>query len=498
VKKTASIHQFLLILLLGMTPKLAMATEEPSRQDYANACADKTKADIKQRSSPPTIDYHHKMKVGSHTPNVDTPRNQLVYFGGGIPSHSKDVEFEYGYDKVKRYSEVNQQTWDSEFFNSWLHAHPDPKDNSFINDFNDNSFRSKINELVQQINESKIRPGDQLLIYIDTHGTGFYNEFSYRFVASDYVDPRPLRKLQQVAETKGVKLAIVGLPCGSGNLLDYGSDKTCVISSSQKHKVGIMKDGESVAKALNDPNIKNLEEAYLKARLDTLTRNDDNEPVTFAAQPMISTRAGKETDELLSPFRDLIFQNKADLKFRLGLSVAHGYRQIFEILQIKMPNLPKLLNKDLYNELRLEIEEYESLMQKAIKRNNQIHKVEQTEICVFKEAKKICATSQYWDYVEGYHEPCVTANALLTDPCTCYAFSEYFSMFSSVVQTPEYRNYKSILQNDEIGADANLYKNIFSLSEKIAAKERILYDQLYRQAARQNRAPNPCEKFKLR
>jgi hypothetical protein len=173
-------------------------------------------------------------------------------------------------------------------------------------------FESDYSRLIQaykmKLENNEMVAGDQLMVYINSHGAIKQDQFKSHSIATaasgatnidtlsgaTIVDLDQLQVLQKLAKDKGVKMAIIDLSCHSGNTLALADDNTCVISGTGPVHYSYSTFSENFT-ALMDKG-KNLEEIFLKAR------SKDNSP----SFPMISTPEGLATNSLiydkLTPF----------------------------------------------------------------------------------------------------------------------------------------------------------------------------------------------------
>jgi hypothetical protein len=235
--------------------------------------------------------------------------NHLVYFGGGKTANLPyDDMFDYSLKQSLAYGKASG--WKSEYhYRQSLPRDLAPEDYSKVkNDFSSKVFNDKIRELTVAIKMGKIRRGEQLLVFIDTHGV--LNEDGKLVGISDpgNVDLEKLKFLIRAAEQKGVKLGIIGATCYSGSLMKYRSPNTCLITTAQPDKVSFGIDSRLLVSARKNLGNTNLEELYLEAREKTDTveiRMNRAQP----SQPMISTNAGIAADEMLSPLKNVIIHD---------------------------------------------------------------------------------------------------------------------------------------------------------------------------------------------
>lgn len=165
--------------------------------------------------------------------------------------------------------------------------------------FTADNYNAAITDYVNKISSGVIKPGDKILVYVNTHGaTKSPNEQTHgiatigqvvtnfdSFSGPSVVSMDNLKRLTEIAEKKGVKLGIVDLSCHSGNSLALANSATCVISSTGPNHyagAGTLAFGTLISKGLTKG--KNLEEVFLEAR----------SRFTDMSFPMISTPQGLE------------------------------------------------------------------------------------------------------------------------------------------------------------------------------------------------------------
>lgn len=167
--------------------------------------------------------------------------------------------------------------------------------------FLDSDYNRLIENYKSKLENNLMGKGDQLLIYINSHGaeqvaglkthqiaTGEMNSTnSVALEGAKLVDLDQLSTLKELAKTKGVKLAIVDTSCHSGATLALADDNTCVISSTSSELYSYYDFSPNFTAAMAKG--KNLEEVFLEIR------EEDDTP----ALPAISTYAGVEARQML-------------------------------------------------------------------------------------------------------------------------------------------------------------------------------------------------------
>lgn len=167
--------------------------------------------------------------------------------------------------------------------------------------FLESDYTRLIESYKLKLKNNEMVAGDQLMIYVDSHGAEKENNFKTHRIATSggrasnlntldgasVVDLDQLEVLKKLAKEKGVKLAIIDGSCHSGNTLALADDNTCVISSTGPNHYGYGTFSQNFAAAMQKG--KNLEEIFLEARAI------DDTP----GLPMISTHAGQGVDSIL-------------------------------------------------------------------------------------------------------------------------------------------------------------------------------------------------------
>lgn len=168
-------------------------------------------------------------------------------------------------------------------------------------DFLESDYKRLLATYKLKLENNEMVAGDQLMIYVDSHGAQKENQYKTHRIATSggraanlntlsgasVVDLDQLEVIKQLAKEKGVKLAIIDGSCHSGNTLALADDNTCVISSTGPNHYGYGTFSQNFSAALTKG--KNLEEVFLE------TRAIDDTP----GLPMISTQMGQEVDALI-------------------------------------------------------------------------------------------------------------------------------------------------------------------------------------------------------
>ncbi|MBC7538805.1 MAG: hypothetical protein H7281_08290 [Bacteriovorax sp.] len=168
-------------------------------------------------------------------------------------------------------------------------------------DFLASDYQRLIQSYKLKLENNEMVAGDQLMIYVDSHGAEKEKNFkSHRIATSagaatnlntlqgaSLVDLDQLEVLKKLAKDKGVKMAIIDASCHSGNSLALADDNTCVISGTGPNHYGYGTFSQNFSAAMKKG--KSLEDIFLEARAM------DNTP----GLPMISTQSGQAVNSLI-------------------------------------------------------------------------------------------------------------------------------------------------------------------------------------------------------
>jgi hypothetical protein len=202
-----------------------------------------------------------------------------------------------------------------------------------VSNFTAQTYSSMIQDYLQKIERGDIKPGDQIMLVVNTHGgphtepnlthsiaTSETHDASGKGLGTVSIDE--LKKVRDAAEAKGIKLAITDMSCYSGLSQALGTDKTCVISATGKLNYAAAGGSADVFSNKFLANLKpgrNLEDIFLQ------TRSTTGDP----GFPEISTSAGRDISSELYPilFRYQMVENKngGRLFRQLSLDVKNSY-----------------------------------------------------------------------------------------------------------------------------------------------------------------------------
>lgn len=404
-------------------------------------------------------------------------------------------------------------------------------------DFLATDYRRLIAKYKAKLESGEMKPGDQFMIYVDSHGAEKQDEFKTHSIATSatsgmanlntlegaqLVDLDQLEVLRDLARAKGVKMAIIDGSCHSGNTLALADDNTCVISATGPKHYGYGPFVTSLNKAMTPG--KTLEEAFLQAREDDYTPN----------LPMISTTAGGDVNYTLYKKITPFLYHFDDTNDKLMPYLKSNTSQVAQcIANNNFASLMRTINriealsvttkKILFFTTKtqgLDLSELKSLL-KDYKKSMELvtQKLSSLDLDRLQKVESIpvkASTSKYevkytrdltWSDLmnSDYDKLLQQTNERLateTDPLNKVSYMGSIDLYTKAKAKKE-----EVLKNNPdlitaMNSEADIKKSITSnyfTANKIAVQERKLYSALYKKAQRDNypNEKNPCRNFKL-
>lgn len=350
------------------------------------------------------------------------------------------------------------------------------------------NMKQQIAELKARIAKGELTSGDQVMMTIATHGYPAEASVKSHGVSSTdgMFNLDELASLRDLAEKKGVNLAILDFSCHSGNSLKLSSDKTCVISAASTN-IGYNNAGEQIAAHMKSGL--NLEQVYAQARMSLGIRS----PGT----PQISTEAGKKAYEMT----EFLSQS---MKERVSLDLA-----------MEGPAQSCGLNTKQYTKLRKALDEIakNQSAQAATPPNLGVAGITKSLEDAMKiyEVKRKQAEAAYKGMTKGDKEVCLKLQPN-QDYCGTYTQFEYgyhllqeqakgnpkavssFEMnaYRKFVASADYKKWQTNKLTYE-----KIKEDIYDQAAAVADAERLVYRELYNHYSANSKAPNPCRNFIL-
>ncbi len=461
-------------------------------------------------------------------------RHLVILGGGGEPEASEKTIFDPMIRNLGRYLENNK--WKTQILFNGGHTHTEAiikenfKDASTNGPFGKKGFDDLLDGLERQIKNGELKAGEQLLLFIDSHGTakqdgdithkialgGDPHSVDTKEEQSDLVSLDRLKKLSELALQKDIQLAIIDFSCKSGSTQNLSNQNTCVISATGPEQLAF--DTFSDYFSQNLEKGKNLESLFLEAR-----RHDLNQSL-----PMISTKAGQALNNdlyaLISPYF-LSYNDNPDVDtlsdYLLQISNDAGICKRDNEYQSLMEKLKSIQAFSLL-QLRIIIPEIEELafLITEYKKNQDhfISLIRTWDLPDLKKQEEFQGQSQYGNYIYEYS--------------ITYTISELLEIdFPKIIDeiNPELNSTKDNIKRAELKSSLEVYKKAFLKQEEIirenprlisykenlrdqlhaqnqsrllindiTKKERALFDHLYSNLQQNNSSvKNPCTNFIL-
>lgn len=410
-------------------------------------------------------------------------KTYAFYFGGGgEPQEKKETMF---LDDLKDFNQLlKNKSWSPIV----LHNGGHPVDDAWIKQsmpkatspFNKKELDKTLKDAEDKIQSGQIKPGDQMMIIITTHGLpNDGSEVTHQIAVNDGdVSVAKLQQVKELAEKKGVRLAIIDTSCYGSESLTLASDKTCVISMSDQTTSNSL-DGHTFFEGLGAE--KNLEDAFLEGR----TKADIS-----TAQPQISTETGRFLRNKLKALSRAAQDSR-------GLVVDGKVQDSCKYNQKNIDDLKALLTEinsgdDIKNDPQTS--EWMKTLEVHRKKELEVYRlIEQvkksdTELCykmseVYQKCRKM---SELEVMLSAYEDDVAKKN----DPD---GISKYtVGSIKKLLESSQYQQYKAQVNKVEL-----LAKETDSKKYEIAKIEKAIYNQQYKKFSTANKSENPCRKFKL-
>lgn len=426
----------------------------------------------------------------------------VIYFGGGgvkrddrpLPfdagqSNNKLTQFNVGLANIADFEKkTNSKT---EYFydiNSENFDFATQKTGRMPELFSAKNYNERVERLIKQIESGEAK--EPILLVIDTHGGMENGKFVMNTTTNLVAPVDRLKALRDVAEKKGVPLAVVFGACESGAAMSLGSDKTCVISAAKPDQLGYSTEFEELAKEM--ANSDNLEEAFLNSRRRVWARS----------QPMISTPAGQATSDAMAvldrfiadeerakarslvpkcyPSADYMLARQADRIDEVSTRIAAFGIEIFSATA----------DLDIVKKLA---HEYDQLRNKAFQSSRA-----KTPLHFCSDDRKTVCVENLDDYYASRRG----VQAVVLDKKLPKQQAQFFKKLDSDMkifeETSAFKEAEKNAAKRKLAVDMYAHE-MFEKSSEIAKYERRLYKKVYELKSKELAGkPNPCAAFKLK
>lgn len=457
--------------------------------------------------------------------------NHMVIMGGGAESLEKDSTiFDGEMKSLGRYFEGSNE-WSVKLSFNGGHK----KTESILSEgiekvsgpntpFSETSFNDLITSYEQKIQNGEIKNGDQIVLYLSSHGaTKTKGEKSHSIAVSGgssndlnnlsnatLVSMDRLQKLSDLARKKGIKLGILDFSCHSGATLALKNDNTCVISASGPDHFGYASWGKRFADNMKPG--KTLEKVFL----ETFKNRSET------AFPMISTPAGIEIQdelyELMTPY--LYSWRKNSGQDKLGRFLENqvgnnkceeGNQQFNELMMLlgQMENIVAHSNGFApdFSPLKAALNEYHdfqnSMKSKLVEMGAQDIYQKKEKFCSPWMGHPTCSewslkeilSMRYDDLIKQYEKIKATKTGALTG---------WYDSFISNLKKARSRKDQLLSSNPEYAETVNYFKTIpqleknsWNMALRVSKELQNVYSSLYAAKTRENNRPNPCRDIVL-
>lgn len=392
--------------------------------------------------------------------------------------------------------------------------------------FRESDFKRLIDQYTKKLERGDIKEGDQLMIYIDTHGAEKDSGTKTHRVStaegtavnldnlrgSTMVNLDDLEPLKKLAARKKVKMAIIDASCHSGNTIALADENTCVISSSGPDHYGYSSFGNAFPLAMNKG--KTLEEVFLEVRRAEY-------PPSF---PMISTSEGMsiynelyaqltpflysfdEKNDKLTPY---LLRNKSaanacitDSNFKSLMSTIDKIEEMNTVTKKVLWWTYK--NKEVdFTELKRLLTNYKKIQDEAMAKlaqldSDQLKTKETIDGFMGEYTWQELLQTNYDDHINKLSErmraePDETKKEEMANTLRFYSLAK---TKQQEIQNAHPELATNVQRQKEVMRSLGDTRNIAST---IALEERKLFDVMYKQAEKANpdKSKNPCHNFKL-
>ena len=224
--------------------------------------------------------------------------SHLAIIGGGGEAKGSSTIFDGDLKHISKFARMNPNWITTSSFNGG-HSETENIIKSNLNITNEPFTKNSCEQLIKTTN-GELKSGDQLLIHINSHGarrdvstekthkiaTAESALENYETIGGSTVGLDYLKKLTELANHKGIKLAIIDFSCHSGSTLNIANKNTCVITSTGPNHYGYTGSDQTFTSLFNSKleKGKSLEEIYLEAREKYF---DKSFPMIFSPQGKI-------------------------------------------------------------------------------------------------------------------------------------------------------------------------------------------------------------------
>ena len=456
-------------------------------------------------------------------------KHMLIMGGGGEPQTLKTTIFDQEMKNLGKF--VNKsKNWSPKVSFNGGHSTTEKILNQGVaknaatknTPFTDDAFEQLISEYERKILSGQIKNGDQLLVYLSTHGAQKTKDDRTHKVStkggassdlttlsnSSLVSVDRLQNLIKLAEQRGVKLALLDFSCHSGSTLALKNPNTCIIAASGPDHFSYSNWGSRFAN--NMAKGKNLEDIFLKTFV--------NRPEM--AFPMISTPVGEEIQNelysLITPYLYYWKEKKGHDKLSPFLEkqvisnqceeAQSNFHELVGLLQ----NTDTILKRGQTSGLISALTEYNTLQKKM---RDDLNQMGLQEMSTKKE--RFCSdaySSASYTRQTGCSDWTVKEILIMDYDSVISHYKKmkgnnpsiWYDIAIANIEKARARKEELLRINPEYNTHLSYYKSIPSLSDrtqkmalKVSTELQKVYSELYKAKSKVDTRPNPCKSFVL-
>ncbi len=446
-------------------------------------------------------------------------RNHIAYMGGGGEPEGANTIFDGSVNRFGNFiGRMPDETNVSLSFNGGHSRTEGRLADKFPGNpntpFTPAAFEAQVARYENDIREGRITSADQVMLFIDSHGGEGMSGQTTHNIATSYgaianfdqiggprtVSLDRLRSLTTLAESKGIRMAIMDMSCHSGASLPLANSTTCVITASGPNHYGFAGTGTFGSHFVRNMRPgKNLDEIFHSVR-------DNTSDTDF---PMISSPTGRDVQNQIYPLlsRFLYDYEKngpsklaADIVKSISTNSCEQENQSLNTLISLLNNVENATNES-FSRLRNLVTEYQ-----ALRSNMQTQLRGMVNNPLMSESRQVCHTTTCFSYTGrevmamNIDSTIAVARAAATQAPSRAAF--YQSWENTLNQLRPWK--AQLLANPAIASYPNFFHNYPSLenqserlARKISREERRLYREMNSSLASNDTRPNPCKDFRL-
>lgn len=240
--------------------------------------------------------------------NLFAKSTYVLMGAGGEPKDSPTTQFDMSLRNMSDYYQGSKNRYDAYIAVNGGHTETTRLVNERFaganiesNGFLDQTYNSILENIKNKLNNNEYSSSDKILINIDTHGgepvanvpghtisTSAAAMSSMNTSGATSVNTYKLKEIVDLANSKGIKIAIIDHSCHSGATMDLQNENTCVITASTANQYALSDFSNNFANFMRSG--KSLEDVFLDTRNASMA----------TPFPLINSPVGLKVQEELS------------------------------------------------------------------------------------------------------------------------------------------------------------------------------------------------------